>query len=98
MTTKDSCIVNFTLDERTATSVGTQEYESKGVASIIQSMLMFVVSVIACVQTKQTLQILKTKLATRQSNEKVIDPLHIMNTFCITMDNYFTLPRVIKQL
>ena len=61
-------------------------------------MVMFDVSIIACVQAKQTLQILKTKLTTRQSNEEVIDSLYAMNTFCITMDNYFTLPRVIKQL
>ena len=59
---------------------------------------MFVVSVIACVQAKQTVQIIKTKLATRKSDKEVIDPSHVMNTFCIAMDNYFALQRVIKQL
>mmetsp|Transcript_36253 Transcript_36253/g.36500 ORF Transcript_36253/g.36500 Transcript_36253/m.36500 type:complete len:86 (+) Transcript_36253:831-1088(+) len=61
-------------------------------------MVMFVVSVIACVRAKQTVQIMEKKLATRQSNKEVIDPSHVMNTFCIAMENYFTLPRVIKQL
>jgi len=58
---------------------------------------MFVVSVIECVRTKQTSQII-IFLARRQSNEEVIDPAHVMNTFCIVMENSFTLPRMIKQL
>ena len=54
LTTKDGYIVNFTPDGRTATSTGTQEYVSKGVGSKIESMVMFVVSVIAYVKKKQT--------------------------------------------
>ena len=100
MKTKNGYIVNFTPDRKTATPAGTQEYVSKGVGSKIESMVMFVVSVIACVGKKQTSRILKTKLATRQSNKEVIDPLHIMHIFCIAMENIFAVnkrPLAVKR-
>ena len=102
LTTFRGFIVNFTLDGRRAAKVknnkdGKQEYEMQEGIGKIQSMILHVCGVIDRFKQRQLDRFRTHRRSTRNNLQ---DPLteKQMTTFCIAMDNFFTLPSVMKTL
>ena len=101
LTTFRGFIVNFTLDGRTAAKgknkKNTTEYETQEGTGKRQSMIIHVCRVINRFKQRQLDRFQTYHTSTRNNSQ---DPLieKQMSTFCIAMDNYFTLPGVMKAL
>ena len=92
-------VVSFTPERRTASEKDENEYEVDKKTGKIESMLLFVTNFIATIQAKQKECIDTYKprrgMQVRQQNSTKED---FRNMFVIAMDNYFTLPKIIKKL
>ena len=101
LTTFRGFIVNFTLDGRTAATgknkKGTQEYEMLRGSGKIHSMILHVTGVIDRFKERQLKRFQNHTRSTRNNNQPPLTEKK-MSTFCIAMDNYFTLPGVMKTL
>ena len=98
LTTKDGFIVNFTPDGRRAAKAGEQEYVEDKSLGKIESMILFMLQIIPQLKEKQLSRLrTKNKIATRSNTNEMFDE-EMMGTFCLAMDNYFTLPKVIAAL
>ena len=60
-------------------------------------MILYVVDIIGRFKKKQKDRLSKYERATRQNSNKTFDDDPI-DKFCLAMDNYFTIPKVIKRL
>ena len=109
LTTNTGFVINFTPDGRTAATTGEQEYSLDKKIGKIESMILFVVGVIENFRFIQKERIEKYEMAlrsrttqTKASKEEVQkqleDVANPMNEFCLAMDNYFTLPKVLQVL
>ena len=100
LTTHHCFIVNFTLDGRTAAKgknkKSVQEYAMAGNGKI-ESMILHVIAVIDRLKERQLRRFRTYPRATR-NNDNTPCTEKQMTTFCIAMDNYFTLPHVMKTL
>ena len=76
---------------------GRQEYDKDSSLGKIESMIMHVVMVIDKIKDRQTNRIMNERCTRGCGNELYGDD-RTMDKFCIAMDNYFTLPKVIKAL
>ena len=90
-------VVNATPDGRTAAKKGNQEYESKNGQGKIESMIMHLCSIIDQFKQKQKERFQTYRRSTCSNNAEEFSERQ-MSTFCIAMDNYFTLPGIIKKL
>ena len=98
LTTRIGYILNFTPDGRLAATKNLQEYELDRSLGKIETMVLFVVSVIDR-KKKEQLEYVKTiGVKTRVSCDHFFDQEQIMDKFCLAMDNYFTLPKVLLKL
>jgi hypothetical protein len=87
-------VVNFTPDGRTAAKTGRQEYAASSTERKIKSMVKFITSTVDefCALQKE-----RFSKKTRASHAETEDDIE-MEIFCLGMDNYFTLPKVIQGL
>ena len=90
-------IINFTPDGRLAEKNGNQEYEKNGESGKIQTMILHVVQIINRFRETQQHRISTYQRSTRNNNEDTFNDTP-MSKFVIAMDNYFTLPNVMKKL
>ena len=98
LTTKSGFVVNFTPDGRRAAQLGQQEYIEDKSLGKIESMIIFMLQIIPQMKQKQLTRLKnKVKIATRSNTKEIFDE-KMMGTFCLAMDNYFTLPKVIETL
>eukprot|EP00957_Ditylum_brightwellii_P073648 5596108-Ditylum_brightwellii.AAC.1 len=95
LTTLQGFVANFTSDGRTASKSGRQESSANNSDGEIEPMILFVTSVIDNFREKQKQRLDKTATRVRE-NEREADVK--MDKFYMAMDNYFTLPQVIKRL
>ena len=95
LATKNGYVVNFTPEGRSAPVRGEQEYENDKSKGKIESMIMYVLSVISDLKDVQQNRMKDNRRRTRNNgefNEIVIEK------YCLAMDNYFTLPKIIAKL
>ena len=99
LATKEGYILNFTPDGRKAARVGEQEYENDRNFGKVESMILFLINIIDSLKKRQLERIKNSvnKRTTRGSDEARFDE-KMMGTFCLAMDNYFTLPKVMLAL
>ena len=99
LATKEGFILNFTPDGRTAATKGEQEYELDKTSGKIHTLIMFLIKVIDELKEKQLTRLKKNSETrnTRQNEEALFEDVK-MDKFCLAMDNYFTLPKVINSL
>ena len=100
LATKEGFILNFTPDGRTAARIGEQEYEEQRDIGKIESMILFLIKVIDELKKKQLTRLKKKKgdrVKTRKNQGDLFEDVK-MDKFCLAMDNYFTLPKVISSL
>ena len=97
LATKLGYIVNFTPDGRTAEKKDLQEYKTDRSTGKIESMIIHVLSVLTKIKERQKERVRTHNRATRNNNTDRFDE-DSMNNFCIAMDNYFTLPKILKKL
>lgn len=98
LTTKEGFILNFTPDGRKAARVGEQEYEEDKKMGKVESMILFMLKIIEELKQKQLTRLQnKKKVATRSNTTELFNE-EMMSKFCLAMDNYFTLPKVIVAL
>ena len=91
-------VVNFTPDGRRAEKNGNQEYE-KGDGGKIETMILHVMDCIDKFRKRQQARLSTYLRTTRSSNSNnFFDEEVLMKKFVVAMDNYFTLPRVMKKL
>eukprot|EP00957_Ditylum_brightwellii_P198652 15140694-Ditylum_brightwellii.AAC.1 len=95
LTTLQGFVANFTPDGRTASKSDRQESSINRSDGNNEPMILFVTSVIdkMCETQKERLDRTGTRAT---DNERQADVE--MDKFCLAMDNYFTLPQVIKRL
>ena len=99
LNTKNGYVVNFTPDGRTAATKDRQEYEVDKRMGKIETMVLFLLSVIERKKNEQLERVRNSNVSTRTSTGiNVFDQKEMMETFCLAMDNYFTLPKVIHKL
>ena len=102
LATSNGFIVNFTPDGRSAAKNNTLEYAEDKSVGKIESMTMFVVSIIERLKEKQQKRIRSnySRVLTRGNDVSSFDEsLEVpQDKFIIAMDNYFTLPGVIARL
>ena len=102
LTTYDGFVVNFTPDGRSASKTNRQEYESDKGLGKIESMIQFVSKVLNRFRQTQQDRIKKFKERNwtrgKFDETKCTDYTHPMKKFCLALDNYFTLPKVILAL
>ena len=86
-------ILNFTPDGRTAAKNQTQEYEEDTAQGKIESMIMFVTDIIDDFrrQNRSVWEDMQEKGVVDDDNKDWVK-------FCLAMDNYFTLPKIMKSL
>jgi len=97
LTTVIGFIVNFTPDGQTASKNDSQEYHSASKAmGKIESMMLFVTLIIEKFKKKQEERIKQYNTTLRSRKEQTKDIYNRMNKYCIAMDNYFILPKVIE--
>ena len=87
MATSDGFVLNFTADGRTAVKKDRLEYDTNRDLGKIESMVLYLLKFIKIFQEKQ-----KNRLRENIITEKVKDE------FVVTMDNYFTLPKILRKL
>ena len=99
LATKEGYVLNFTPDGRTAERKGEQEYDEDKKTGKVETMILFLIKIIDELKQKQLtrLQNNKEKRNTRQNEETLFEDVK-MDKFCLAMDNYFTLPKVLKAL
>ena len=95
LTTTNWFVANFTPDGRTAAKTGRQECAGNTAGGKIDTMVQFVSSIVDRFRDKQERRL--SKLATRTSDAER-DADVAMDKFCLAMDNYFTVPAVMKHL
>ena len=102
LATKNGYVLNFTPDGRSAAKNGTQEYLQEKSMGKVESMILFVTNIIEHLKTKQSNRIKKYDRQSRSrpdaSKEQWADLYNPMRLFCLAMDNYFTMPKVISAL
>ncbi len=100
LTTSHGFVVNFTPDGRSAAKNNEQEYQDDKALGKIDNMIMHLLSVIDRLKEKQQKRIKKkyTKISTRTNDVQSFESEPSQQEFVIAMDNYFTLPKVIKKL
>ena len=89
--------MNFTPDGRVAEKKGEQEYEKSNTKGKIESMVDHVTGIIDFYRDKQIKRIWRKQRATRGNMLEKFDE-KFDGKYVIAMDNYFTLPKVIKAL
>ena len=97
LATRCGFVVNFTPDGRSAQKERKQEYQQSDGNGKIQSMILHVLKIIDRLKSKQKTRIEKHERATR-NNRRVTFSEDVWQGHCLAMDNYFTLPKVIKEL
>ena len=97
LTTSNGFCVNFTPDGRAAEKKGEQEYDKNDTKGKIQSMVLHVTDIVSHFRDKQKKRVWNKERATRGNKTNVFDELY-SGKYVITMDNYFTSPKVIKSL
>eukprot|EP00957_Ditylum_brightwellii_P113381 8645602-Ditylum_brightwellii.AAC.1 len=85
--------INFTPDGHTAAKSHQQEYETCSSMGKIESMILHVNSIIDTLCDKQNVWQQNGKTRIRGTNTDTP-----MDKFCLVMDNYFDLPKVIASL
>ena len=90
-------IVNFTPGGRTAEKKDLQEYKTDRSTGKIESMIIHVLSVLTKIKERQKERVRTHDRAKRNNNTDRFDE-DVMSNFCIAMDNYFTLPKILKKL
>ena len=90
-------IVNFTPDGRTAAKKGNQEYQLQPGVGKIESMILHICEIIDKLKRKQMDRINSLPRSTRSAGDSLFNE-SLNTSHCIAMDNYFTLPKVIKAL
>ena len=99
LATKDGFVVNFTPDGRTAAKKGGLEYDLSKKLGKTESMIIHLVDIIERHKEKQKTRLVNYECESRSSKTSTcFNQEKIMSKFIITMDNYFTLPNVIKYL
>eukprot|EP00957_Ditylum_brightwellii_P035533 2693917-Ditylum_brightwellii.AAC.1 len=88
LTKTEGFLFNFTPDRRSAAKSGRQKYEVNKTQGKIESMVIFVTSVIDAFQSTQTAR-KKTLTTCAGQSERETDTN--MEKFCVATDNYFTL-------
>lgn len=92
-------IVNFTPDGRKAAKEDNLEYDQSRKFGKTEAMLNYVLEIIPRLREKQRNRAQKRERSTRSSTDTdKFDDDEINEKFVITMDNYFTFPKVIKAL
>eukprot|EP00957_Ditylum_brightwellii_P097154 7398937-Ditylum_brightwellii.AAC.1 len=86
-------VVNCTPDGQTAAKLQNQEYKHSKEFGKIECMILHVLDIIETLKELQKNRI--PKHATRGVGQR---KEATMDTFCLRMDNYFTLPKVIGKL
>ena len=98
LTTREGFILNFTPDGRKAAQVGEQEYEEDRKIGKVESMILFMLKIIEELKEKQLILLQnKKKIATRYNTSELFNE-GMMSKFCLAMDNYSILPKVIVAL
>ena len=90
-------VINFTPDGRRAEKNGTQEYTKDGEKGKIETMILHVIRIIDRFRQRQKDRMSTYQRSTRSNGNESYDET-IMNKFIVAMDNYFTLPNVMKKL
>lgn len=105
LATKEGFIVNFTPDGRTAEKNNKQEYDTHNSSSgKIEKMILFVMKIIDKFKERQQERIRGYARANRRENNEGEnayqrdDVAGVMDKFCLGIDNYFSVPKVIKKL
>ena len=100
LATKLGYIINFTPDGRTEAKKDEQEYKTSCSTGKIESMIIHVLSVLTKIKERQKERVRKHDCATRNNNTNKFDSSdgNSMEYFFIAMDNYFTLPKILKKL
>ena len=93
LATTDGYVINFTPDGRTAAKSQQQEYETCSSMGKIESMILHVISIVDTLCDKQNARHRNGK--TRAKGTTADPP---MEHFCLAMDNYFTIPKIIACL
>ena len=97
LATKNGFVVNFTPDGRTAAKKGGLEYKLGQQLGKTESMMMHLTEVIEKHKKKQKTRLVKYEKVLRSSDDtNTFDDEVLMDKFIIAMDNYFTIPSVIK--
>lgn len=96
LATRCGFVVNFTPDGRSAEKEKKQEYKSDG-SGKIQSMILHLLKIIERLKQKQKRRIENHERATRNNMQATFSE-EVWQGHCLAMDNYFTLPKVIKTL
>ena len=87
--------MNFTSDGQTAEKKERKEYITERGTGKIELMILYTLSVLNKLKGKQKERVEKHDRPIRNNNNNKFDDAsncQLMNIFCITMDNYFTLP------
>ena len=100
LATSNGFIVNFTPDGRSAGKQDGHEYDQDKKAGKIESMVQHVIGIIDRLKEKQKRRYRKKykKVSTRGNDAAMFEDEDPQEYFIIAMDNYFTLPKVIKLL
>ena len=96
LTTFRGFVLYFTPDGRTQKS-GKNEFKPEKKQGKIESMVLYTINVIEQIREKQKERLSKHQQITRSNEGTPYDEPEMKN-FCIAMDNYFTLPKLIKKL
>eukprot|EP00957_Ditylum_brightwellii_P085020 6464529-Ditylum_brightwellii.AAC.1 len=85
-------VINFTPDGHMAAKSQQQEYETCSTMGKVESMILHAIQIIDMLCDKQNAQEQNENLRTAGINADTA-----MNTSCLAMDNYFTVPKVIAD-
>ena len=97
LATYQGYVVNFTPEGRFASNVDSNEYNITG--GKIDSMITFITQIITILKNRQELRITDTLSLHGTRNFYCSNPKErVQDKFVIAMDNYFTLPIVMKKL
>ena len=97
LTTSKGYCINFTPDGRMAEKNGEQEFKKGNSMGKIESMVLHVTDIIESFRQKHKKRIWNKKRSTRGNKIDMCDEKYD-GKYVIAMDNYFTLPKVIKEL
>ena len=91
-------VLNFTPDGRTANKTKQQEYLAEASVGKIESMILHLVEVVDRFRDRQQKRLGKYKRVLRSRKGEDDFDEKPMAHFCLAMDNYFTLPKIIQRL
>lgn len=98
LSTSKGFVVNVTPDGQRASKTKQQEYNTTSIAKI-ESMILYVLGIIEELKQKQKQKqrLRRYEKASRSENQEACHK-PIMKDFCLVMEKYFTLPKIIKKL